>query len=45
MSDVERLRAAVADAADLLDKLWPSLTEGGQRAVTAWLDEYVDLKA
>lgn len=47
MSDAERaqrLQRATTDAAELFDKIWPSLTEGGRRAVTAWLDAYVDLK-
>lgn len=34
---------AVNDAAALLDTLFPTLSEGGQRAVVAWLDEYVHL--
>lgn len=37
------LQAGVDDAADLLDKLWPMLSDGGRRAVTAWFDEYISL--
>ncbi len=44
LGEAERLRDAVTDAAELLGALFASLSESGQRAVTAWLDEYHDLR-